>query len=95
MSMWPLQLLMAVMGTIIHAVGSMCSFSALESPVGCKDLLEGYVLRTNYEPQFSQKLKACAIMCILFIFNLINLNGALFIQFTLLNIAKMCVKNIK
>lgn len=35
---------MALTGVIIHAVCSICSFSARENPVGLKELLEGHVL---------------------------------------------------
>lgn len=58
---------MALMGVIIHAVGSICSSTALECPVGFEELLEGHMSRplclnqTNYVPLFSQQLQACVI----------------------------------
>lgn len=71
---------MALMGVIIHAVGNICSFSALESPAGFKELHEGHVSRlhylnqTNYVSLFSWQ--ACAITCSV---QSINLNAALLI----------------
>lgn len=70
MSGWPLWLLMALMGVIIHAVGSICSSSALESPAGIKELLKGRASspqclhQTNYTPLFSQQSRASAITCV-------------------------------
>lgn len=94
MSGWPLWLLMALMGVIIHAVGSICSSSALESPAGIKELLKGRASspqclhQTNYTPLFSQQSRASAITCVFF--RSINLNEAspISVKFTRLNCAR-------